>query len=275
MPKGNFDEMRKTGIAKVIEVINPLTVKLEDGRFIHLAGLDYPDLDYYEPGNVSVLTQKILNDFLKNKDVAIHQTPSANEGRVNRMGHHIAHLVRIEDDVWAQGLVLSLGLARVRTTAYNNDMAMQMLSLENEVRQKKSGIWDMEDYQILTPDNAAEKIGSFQIVEGTVHNVSRQNNTLYLNFGNNWREDFTISISSGDLRKFSKKDIDPQRWGGTPIRVRGWLESYNGPYMKIDHPERFQILGTEEKPKVDDKAETPSAPPKNVKKGNALPNFNQ
>lgn len=273
MPNGNFDEMRRTGVANVIEVINPITVKLEDGRFIHLAGLDYPDLDYYEPGDVSVLTQKILTDFLKNKDVAIYQTSSPNEGRVNRMGHHIAHLMRIEDDVWAQGLILSLGLARVRTTAYNNDMAAQMLSLEDAARQKKTGIWDMEDYQIVTPDNAAEKIGSFQIVEGTVHSVSRRKNTLYLNFGNNWREDFTISISSTDMRKFTKSNIDPQRWGGTPIRVRGWLESYNGPYMEIDHPERFQVLEAEQA--VQKKNRIPAAPPKTVKKGNALPKFNQ
>ena len=79
--QGDFEEMRRTHVAKVTEVINPLVVKLEDGRFIHLAGLDYPDLNYHDPGQLSVTALKILEDFLTNQTVAIYQTPSEDKGR--------------------------------------------------------------------------------------------------------------------------------------------------------------------------------------------------
>ncbi len=230
------------GIAKVSEVVNPLTIKLEDGRIIHLAGLDFPDLDFYEAGDLSITAQKILEDFLEHKKVIIYQTKSKDKGRMNRMGHYISHLVRANDNKWTQGLLLSLGVARVRTTKYNPEMAGQMLALENTARENKSGMWNMEEHQILTPKQAEGRIGSYQIVEGTVKSAALRKNKLYLNFGNNWRDDFTVAISAFDLRQFIKKKIDPKSWNGKLIRVRGWIKSYNGPYMEINHSERFEAL---------------------------------
>ncbi len=242
MPIGDFSDMRKTGSAKVSEVVNPLTIKLEDGRFIHLAGLNFPDLDFYDSGELSITAMAILDDFLKGQKVTIYQTKSAKKGRENRMGHHIAHLVHSGNDVWVQGLLLSLGVARTRTTQYNPEMGRQMLRLEDQAREKKSGMWNMAEFQVLTHDLAENHIGSYQIIEGRVHNASMRKNKLYLNFGNNWREDFTVAISSFNLRKFTKQKINPQSWNGKNIRVRGWLESYNGAYMELDHPERFEPL---------------------------------
>lgn len=296
IPGGDFEYMRKSGVAKVAEVINPLTVKLEDGRFIHLAGLDMPDLDYYDPGDLAVTAQEVLDDFLKGQKVIIYQTPSSKEGRMNRMGHHIAHLVKADkgDGLWVQGLLISLGLARTRTTKYNPHMGEQMLALEAEARKGKFGLWAMEEYAVLTPDNAAGHIGSYQVVEGTVKSVSMYKNKLFLNFGNNWRNDFTLGITASNLRKFTKARIEPRRWSGKHVRVRGWIKSYNGPFIDIDHPQRIELLfqnGGEQQQKnlpIAKKSGTlrgrvqPSSPinakgsstEKQKDTGSALPNFN-
>lgn len=279
--QGDFEEMRRTDVAKVTEVINPLVVKLEDGRFIHLAGLDYPDLNYHDPGQLSVTALKILEDFLTNQTVAIYQTPSADKGRKNRLGHNIAHLKRQDNDVWVQGMLLALGVARTRTTQYNPEMASQMLILEDAARQSKSGMWEMKEYTVLTPEQAKKHIGGYQIVEGRINNASMYKNRLYLNFGNNWREDFTVSISAFDLKNFTRQKIYPKDWNGKNIRVRGWIESYNGPYMEIDHPERFEALfeqgsrmksSTVNKPHSSDK--NAHTAPDITQKGTALPDYN-
>jgi hypothetical protein len=83
---------------------------------------------------------------------------------------------------------------------------------------------------------------SWQIVEGKVESVATKNNRTYINFGKDWRTDFTVSIKSGDKRDFSKRGINPLDWGGKHIRVRGWLDEYNGPYIQINHPESVEIL---------------------------------
>lgn len=268
-PTGDFKDLKRTGTEKVSEIINPLTVKLEDGRFINLAGLDFPDLDFYEPGELSIATIKILDDFLIGQHVRIYQTKDKNKGRLNRMGHHIAHLERTDNKVWVQGLLLSLGIARTRTTMHNYEMANQMLELENNARQKKSGMWDIEDFSVLNPENSKDYIGTYQIVEGKVKNVSMRKNMLYINFGDNWRDDFTVGISKKNLKKFGKENMHPQQWGKEKLRVRGWIESYNGPFIKIDHPQRLEIL-----------SKNIEEPDKNAKEidikepGNALPAYN-
>lgn len=282
LPQGNFESLRKTGAAKVTEVVNPLTVKLDDGRFIHLAGLDYPDLDYYDPGDLAVTAQQILDDFLKGETVIIYQTQSKDQGRINRMGHHIAHLARASDKTWAQGMLLALGVARVRTTQYNPEMGQQMLALENQARNLKVGLWAMDEYAILSPENTASHIGSYQIIEGTVVSVSMRRNKLYLNFGNNWKEDFTVRISSSRRKAYEKNGIAPRRWSGKKIRVRGWIESYNGPFIDIDHPERIEALFANTNTREGQTAERDvsaeksgdSARPLHPNKGSALPEFN-
>ncbi len=277
LPTGDFKELKETGSAIVADVIDPMTVRLDDGRTIHLTGLDYPDLDHHEPGPLSVTAQHILEDFLKGKKVIIYQTPSAKEGRINRMNHKIAHIVRKNDKVWTQGLIIKLGLARVRTTPYNAQMAQQMLHLEDLARGKKSGLWEMEKYKVLAPDQAQNYIDSYQIIEGKVISASMKKNRLYLNFGRNWKDDFTVSVSSSDLRRFARKGLEPNRWSGKKIRVRGWLESYNGAYMEVDHPARFEALFAENTQKKTPSDKGPSAtkpPSKKTLKGTALPAFN-
>lgn len=272
LPSGDMSELRKTGSGRVFEVINPLTIRLEDGKFIHLAGLDFPDLDFYEPGDLSVTTIEILEDFLIGRPVAIYQTKSKNAGRMNRMGHHIAHLVRTDKDVWVQGMILKLGLARARTTKYNPEMASQMLEMESYARRTKDGLWGIDEFKILTPSQAAKNIGSYQIIEGIVQNVSRQKNTIFLNFGKNWRTDFTISMTSSDLKAFTKQKLEPQDWNGKRVRVRGWIESWNGPHIKIDHPERFELLFNKAPPPQKAKPKKPKA---RKDRGSALPELNR
>lgn len=276
---GNFDDMRKTGASTVIEVINPLVLKLDDGRYIHLAGLDYPDLDYHNPGSLSVTALRILGDFLKNKKVYIYQTPSPKIGRKNRLNHNIAHIVQVESNTWVQGMLLSLGVARTRSTQNNPEMTKQMLRLEDKARKNKNGMWEIPNYSVLTPEGAKKHIGSYQIVEGTIQSAAMHKNRLYLNFGKNWRDDFTVSISAFDLKKFTRQKIYPKDWNGKHVRVRGWIESYNGPYMKIDHPERFEALFEQNENKKTPASNTTDAKQKKqtrdiTEKGTALPAYN-
>ncbi|MFP4097776.1 MAG: thermonuclease family protein [Alphaproteobacteria bacterium] len=288
LPGADFSAMHNAGTSIVSEVINPMTIKLEDGRTITLSGLDYPDLDFYNPGELAITAQKVLEDFLKGKHVTIYQTPQADQGRINRMGHHIAHLSRHErntlkgnadnsnvknKDTWVQGLILSLGLARVRTTKYNREMAAQLLQLEQQARTDKSGLWAMEKYAPLTPEQAKNHIGRYQIIEGQVQNIGMHKNKIYINFGNNWRDDFTLGISGTNARTFRRENINPLNWNNARLRVRGWIESYNGPYIEIDHPERIEILSPIKKEKD---TPTPSKTDKSfTKDGSSLPAYNK
>ncbi len=242
LPGADFGALKRTGTAEVISIIDPQTVQLHDGRIIRLSGIDFPDLQIHEAGDFSVTSVKVLKDMLLNQGVNIYQTKKSDWGRTNRMGHDIAHLERIKDQIWVQGTMVSLGLARVRTTKRTPEMAKQLYDLEIAARKNKLGLWEVEDYSILTPGGAKNRADSYQIIEGRIESAALKSNRIYLNFGKDWRSDLTVSIPPADKRAFSKVGLDPLGWGGKTLRVRGWLEEYNGPYIEINHPQAVEIL---------------------------------
>lgn len=243
--------MTRTGSAQVAQVITPQVLQLHDGRFVHLVGLDIPYLHAREDSPLAPLTIKILKDMLEGERVHIYQSRNQ-AGHINRMEHYQAHIERASDKQWVQGMLLSLGLARVRTTLNNRDMAKQMYQIEKQARVEGIGIWEDESYALLTPKSAMNQRDHFAIIEGVVQSTALKRNTIYINFGKDWRTDFTIAISAKARRLFTKAQIDPLQWNQKKIRVRGWLEQFNGPYMKIDHPERVEIFKSALPPLVKD-----------------------
>lgn len=241
-PEKNIDGLERGIDDRVLRVVDPLTLDLAQNGLSRIVGLDIPDFEPYYTGPLAQSALKILEDMLVKKEVRVYQTRDRNKGRSNRMGHTLLHIVLDDSDSWVQGVLVRLGLARVRTDPSNAHLARDLYKLEEMARAEKLGLWAFEDYKVLNVDEAGEHFNSFQIVEGTVKGVARQQNNIFINFGNNWRDDFTVSVAPSDLRKFTESKMHPQDYLNKTIRVRGWLREYNGPYMEIDHPERVEII---------------------------------
>jgi micrococcal nuclease len=64
---------------------------------------------------------------------------------------------------------------------------------------------------------------------------------IYLNFADDWRSDFTISIEQ-DVPALAAAGIDLKGLAGKPVRVRGWIEWRNGPMIAATHPEQLELL---------------------------------
>jgi len=240
-PQGNFSALRDMGKADVLEVITPYTIKLNNGDIIRLSGLHMTDYTADHAGPFALTALKIMKDMLEDESVTIYQTTRKDWGRKNRMGHTLAHLVRNKDNAWAQGTLVGLGLAQVKTSQRNPEMAEQLYALEKAARLDKTGIWANEKL-VLSVEDTTNHINSFQIVKGVVQSAALKKNRVYLNFGKNWRDDFTITIAPEDKRFFTKAGHNPLDWNGKKIRVRGWIEDYNGPNIEINHPQSLEVL---------------------------------
>lgn len=247
LPPGNFSDLKTTLSATVEQVINPYTVLLDNRMVLRLAGIDYPDYNPDYPGDFSLMAVKIMKDMLEGKQVNIYQTRDTDFGRSNRMGEGLAHIELQKGGIWVQGAMLRLGLARVMTDERNPEMAAQMYTLEDIARQEKTGIWHNDSFRILDAAETKDYTGSVQLVTGIVRSASMMQNTIYLNFGENWRNDFTIVIPPEKRRNFFNRNIDPLKWNGMPLRVRGWIGNRNGPFIEVTHPERIEVLGKEKK----------------------------
>lgn len=236
----DFSALKRTGTAEVIEVINPYTVMLSTGKIARLSGLYFTDYTPEDAGPFAQTAVKILKDMLIGQTVSVYQTPKKDWGRTNRMGHELVHLFVEDKKLWVQGALLSLGAAKVQTSKRNPEMATQMLAIETSARKEKTGLW--EEHKILNLEEAEDAIGTFQIVEGTIKSPAIKKNRIYLNFGGNWRDDFTVSIAAENKRAFTKNGMNPLDWSNKTVRVRGWIRSYNGPFMEIDHIEAIEFI---------------------------------
>jgi endonuclease YncB( thermonuclease family) len=151
---------------------------------------------------------------------------------------------------WVQGEMLRAGLARVIPGLSSLATTRRLLALESEARQRVEGLWREPYYFVRTPDDAVDFVGTPQLVEGTVLKTARVKQNVYLNFGADWRTDFTVVIPTQALRVFSQAGVQPLQLSGRRIRVRGLVEYLNGPMIEIDDPQTLERL--------DDPAEEPA-----------------
>jgi hypothetical protein len=86
-------------------------------------------------------------------------------------------------------------------------------------------------------------VDTFQIVEGRVVEAAEaRSGRIYLNFGDNWREDFTATIEPADRPLFDAAGLDPLALAGRTIRLRGWIYAFNGPMITLTHPEQVEVV---------------------------------
>jgi len=230
------------GQAQVAVVVDGDTVVLDDARQIRLVGIQAPKLPLGRPNYpawpLGEEAKSALSDMVLGRAVRLHLAtmPQDRHGRV------LAHLTRVDDGLWLQGEMLKRGLARVYTFPDNRALAAELLSIERQARGDVRGIWGLPYYALRNVDNVRFDIGTFQIVEGRVQDVAKVKKRIYLNFGANWRSDFTIKVNVRDERLFRDAGVDLMALKGQRVRVRGWVKSQNGPMIELDHPERLEPL---------------------------------
>jgi len=244
--KGDFGDLKHTGSARIDKVIDGQTVMMQDGKIVRLLGLDYPYVNGDAENPYAVAGKDLLQTLINNKtEVMLYQTRNIKAGRMNRMGHVLAHLVVKGSDLWVNGALVASGDAFAVTDDANPEMATQLYTLENQARAKGLGLWNARSPSgLLTPDTASQGDGQFRVVEGTVDRAALNHNNLYLNFGHDWKKDFTVMLSPEIRRTLSHRGTDPMFLSGKHVRVRGWIREWNGPYMELETPERLEILET-------------------------------
>jgi endonuclease YncB( thermonuclease family) len=160
----------------------------------------------------------------------------------DRHGRYVAQ-VETKAGIWLQGTLLERGLARVATTPDRRARAAEMLARERAAREAGRGLWGHPAYRILSEADAADHIGAFQLVEGRVLAVQRVKGVTYLNFGPDYRTDFTVQVPRESLAQFGAADVLLPDLKDQRVRVRGWLRQFNGPLIDATHPEQIEVLG--------------------------------
>lgn len=227
------------------DVKDAQSLTLADGREVKLAGIDIPKHDVAKGGAPRVeeqLDAVLAGLLVQDATLAYDQT------REDRYGRVLAFPLAA-DGRSVQSHLVEAGLARVRSSADNRNCIAELLALEEEARAGRRGIWRDPAYAIVAADDVAALLraeGEFAIVEGVVHEAASVRGRLYFNFGEDRRTDFTVTVAPADAKLFKAGDWtsirrDPRLAAGRKMRVRGFIESYNGPEITLTHPEQVEF----------------------------------
>lgn len=244
LPASAAAELEAGGSAAVAEVIDGDTVLLDapvDGaRQVRLVGLQAPKLPLGRPGFPAWPLAGDAKSALEMLLLGRRVTLRFGGARRDRHGRHLAHLVTA-GGTWAQGEMLRQGMARVYSFPDNRARVAEMLAIEAAARQARRGIWDHPFYAVRVPETAERHVGTFELVEGRVVDAATVGGRTYLNFGDDWRTDFTVTIERKALRLFTGLGMDPLSLKGRTVRARGWIRRFNGAMIEASHPEQIEI----------------------------------
>jgi hypothetical protein len=116
-----------------------------------------------------------------------------------------------------------------------------MATREDAARQSRVGLWAHERFAPRLAQQVGSLVGSFQIVRGRVVRVAPTERYLYLNFGADWHNDFTLRVARGSAHGFHEAGIELEGLAGHEIEVRGYVLDAGGPLIELSHPEQIRI----------------------------------
>jgi endonuclease YncB( thermonuclease family) len=230
----------KTVRATVVRVEDSGMLVLAGGRIARLEGIRFPQgaVDRAPP-NYAEKALDSLRAMTRGQDatLAIRWPEEDRYGRLRAQG-----FVAGRGDLWLQTALLKQGLARVSPMPARTECMRELYAAENQARDAQLGIWSDAAYAVRTPDDVEAVIGTFQIVEGKVLNANVKGGRTYLNFGTDWKTDFTVTIDPEDKKAFRDAGVDPTGYAGHIVRVRGLVQRLNGPEIEIASPAQIETL---------------------------------
>ena len=234
--------------ATVTRVIDAETVELDSGQVVRLIGSLAPraplTVATEDDWPQEKAAEAALRSLVLGQAVDIHAEAGAAKDRYGRL---LANVYVKEDGgrIWVQGKLVSDGHARAYGLPRNFPCLSSLVKREREARYLERGLWKLSVYRVREASKTIDLRrlrSTYQVVEGVVANVARVRGATYLNFGVDWRTDFTVTVPSAAVAtEFSSRET-LTALEGKRIRVRGWIEQRNGPQIEVTHPDAIEIL---------------------------------
>ncbi|GHA26559.1 hypothetical protein GCM10007989_22940 [Devosia pacifica] len=235
----------------VTEVTDGDTVVLDNGIVVRMIGTQAPKLplgrEGFEAWPLAGEAKHHLEEMVLGQAVTLRYGGE----RVDRYDRALAHLFVVDESgqpkLWAQQQMVANGMARVYSFPDNRQCLDELLAAERQARTDRLGIWQNQYYALRSaeqPERLSDLAGRYELVEGRVLKADRAGSRIYLNFGRNWDLDFTVVMERAAIAMFEEAGLDPLALEGALVRVRGWVDDWDGPRIEVTHPEQIEVLST-------------------------------
>ncbi len=193
----------------------------------------HPDLDLIVIANVNQAHASIARTALKSGKHVIVEYPLAfhpaaaiidKTTPLDRYGR--AKVITNQESLLSQGKVVMDG--SVENPVWR--------LAEQAARRARRGLWTT--LPLLTAHQMGEGTGEFSLVRGRVQSFFQSYDDRYLNFGPDWKTDFTLRIP----RRYWKQFPDTKKLVGKNIEARGILHTRNGAMITLLSPGQIEVL---------------------------------
>lgn len=235
------------------------TLRLEDGSELRLAAAMAPRAPPAgaaaaapEDGGASWPHEAAARDALAALALGRSVALAANGSTRDRYGrrHGQAFVVGAGAGVsgpaplWLQGAMVEAGHARAVPPPGGTPCLDALFAAERTARDQGRGLWSADAYRpkpAVRVGALSALAGTFQIVEGRVARASRSKERIHLDFGRDWRWDFSVSVPASVAARHPAWATGLLGLAGRRVTVRGWLSLRAGPMIEIEHPGQIEI----------------------------------
>ncbi len=228
-----------TGAAHA-QTVERLPIDVIDYRTFRMNGATYQAAYLYVPDNV-MRAEGTYRDTVKRQLTAHLSHDRLNMQPVMKDRHGVQHVMLGA----FQKSQLMHGFAAC--------FAPELGEYPSELRQAqakakpKGGIWAQIDtinalrLAELWPNFRRENVdGKWMVVRGTITDIALRKNMMYINFGEDWKTDFTLFVPTTHKKHFPKTWRDQMI--GKTVEVMGFVYHSYGPMIDITHPSQLTVM---------------------------------
>ncbi len=219
----------------VSKVIDGDTIIVEGNEAVRLRGVDTPEKNepYYAQA------KSLLKKAVHGRQVRLL---ICREEPRDRYGRLLAAVETSDMDIAVE--LLRDGLAR--TLIINPCVASRVRDYQRTERaafRAGKGIWSLQEPRRIPHDQARPYVGWMMTVTGKVRNVHQGQKAIHLNFGPDYRTDFTAVIFLKDLPRLSGQGLllPVTDYRGQHVEVTGTIKEYNGPEILVHSADQLVL----------------------------------
>lgn len=116
-----------------------------------------------------------------------------------------------------------------------------LIAAEDRARGNDIGFWGTGLFRRVAAEPYDGGADRFEIALGVPIAVTRIGRRDHLEFGADWRTDFTVGLGRRVVRGLIKQGVPKETLVGRPVTARGWVRTWNGPFMEVDELPRLTL----------------------------------
>ena len=237
-----YDHPNTYNHIKVTKVIDGDTVRLSNGKLLRYIGMDTPEVRIrkrgrfiYDPQPFSLEAKEMNRKLVENKFVRVELDVE----KLDTYGRILGYC--FVGDTFVNNELIKEGLAVLYTKPPDVKYTKIFIESQEQARSLHKGIWG--NYKVVSSRDAHKFINQIRRVRGIVLDAYKSKRVVHLNFGRDYRTDFTVVIFNDCLKFFRAKGIEPEVYYiGKQVEVWGRIREYNGPEIIVSLPYQIRVL---------------------------------